>query len=147
MDNLFLDLLLVIWYAIISNLSCLIIHPYFFLLFLNCYWVAIFNSSNVCGVLKLWMVGFQQVPCSNQDTQTNIKSYHNALKHWFSLDTKGLRGHWIDWLVWMLTTTIAHHYMQTMEMRKKGFIKNKIVEAIVRKSVEKATLILLTHVA
>jgi hypothetical protein len=47
----------------------------------------------------------------------------------------------------MLTTTIAHHYMQTMEMRKKGFIKNKIVEAIVRKSVEKATLILLTHVA
>jgi hypothetical protein len=30
---------------------------------------------------------------------------------------------------------------------KKGLIKNKIVEAIVRKSVEKATLILLTHVA
>jgi hypothetical protein len=37
--------------------------------------------------------------------------------------------------------------MQTMEMKKKGFIKNKIVEAIVRKSVEKAILILLTHVA
>jgi hypothetical protein len=47
----------------------------------------------------------------------------------------------------MLTTTIAHHYMLTMEMRKRGLIKNKIVEAIVRKSVEKATLILLIHVA
>jgi hypothetical protein len=47
----------------------------------------------------------------------------------------------------MLTIIISHHYMQTMEMRKKGLIKNKIVEAIVRKSVEKATLILLTHVA
>lgn len=40
--------------------------------------------------------------------------------------------------------------MQTMEMRIRELIKNKIVEAIVeaivRKNVEKATLILLTHV-
>jgi hypothetical protein len=37
--------------------------------------------------------------------------------------------------------------MQTMEMRKRGLRKKKIVEAIVRKCVEKATLILLTHVS
>jgi len=37
--------------------------------------------------------------------------------------------------------------MQTMEMRKRGLIKNKTMEVILRKSVEKATLILLTHVA
>jgi hypothetical protein len=33
--------------------------------------------------------------------------------------------------VWQLTTTIAHHYMHTLEMKKKGFIKNKVMEAIV----------------
>jgi hypothetical protein len=33
--------------------------------------------------------------------------------------------------VWLLTTSIAHHYMHTLEMKKKGFIKTKVVEAIV----------------
>jgi hypothetical protein len=46
---------------------------------------------------------------SNQDTQASIESYHGALKRWFALYTKGLRGRRIDWLVWRLTTTIAHH--------------------------------------
>jgi hypothetical protein len=50
--------------------------------------------------VELWMVGVRRVPHSNQDTQTNIESYHGALKRWFVLDTKGLRGHRIDWLVW-----------------------------------------------
>ncbi len=36
--------------------------------------------------------------------------------------------------------------MHTLEMKKKGFIKNKVVEAIVIKSVEKATFIPFTHV-
>jgi hypothetical protein len=49
---------------------------------------------------ELWMVGVQRVPHSNQNTQVNIESYHGALKHWFALDTKDLRGHRIDWLVW-----------------------------------------------
>jgi len=33
--------------------------------------------------------------------------------------------------MWLLTTTIAHHYMDTLEMKKRGFVKNKVVEAIV----------------
>jgi uncharacterized membrane protein len=41
---------------------------------------------------ELWIVGLCRVPHSNQDTQTSIKSYHEVLKHWFSLETKGLRG-------------------------------------------------------
>jgi hypothetical protein len=45
---------------------------------------------------KLWMVGVRRVPHSNQDTQVNIESYHGALKRWFVLDTKGLRGRRID---------------------------------------------------
>jgi hypothetical protein len=49
---------------------------------------------------ELWMVGVQRMPHSNQDTQAKIESYHGALKRWLALDTKGLRGHRIDWLVW-----------------------------------------------
>jgi len=94
---------------------------------------------------KLWMVGVRKVPHSNQDTQTIIESYHGALKRWFALDTKGFRGHRIDWLVWRLTT-IAHHYMHTLEMKTKGFIKTKVIETIITRSVEKVTLIPLTHV-
>jgi hypothetical protein len=36
--------------------------------------------------------------------------------------------------------------MHTLEMKKKGFIKNKVMEAIITQSVEKATLIPFTHV-
>jgi hypothetical protein len=69
--------------------------------------------------VELWMVGVQRMPHSNQDTQASIESYHGALKHWFALDTKGLRGRRIDRLVWRLTTTIARHYMHTLEMKKR----------------------------
>ncbi len=36
--------------------------------------------------------------------------------------------------------------MHTLEMKKRGFIKNKVMEPIITQSVEKAALILLTHV-
>jgi len=36
--------------------------------------------------------------------------------------------------------------MHTLEMKKRGFIKNKVMEAIITQSVEKATLIPLSHV-
>jgi hypothetical protein len=48
--------------------------------------------------------------------------------------------------VWQLITIVAHHYMHTLEMKKGGFIKNKVMEAIVIRNVEKATLIPFTHV-
>jgi hypothetical protein len=35
--------------------------------------------------------------------------------------------------------------MHTLEMNKKGFIKKKVMEAIITRSVEKATLIPFTH--
>ncbi len=59
---------------------------------------------------------------------------------------KGLKRCRIDCFVWQFTTTITHHYMDTLEIKKLGFIKNKVVEAIVTWSVEKVALILLTHV-
>ncbi len=96
--------------------------------------------------VELWIVGVRKVPHFNEDTQTSIESYHGALKRWLALDTKGLRGRRIDWLVWRLTTTFARHYMHTLEMKKKGFTKNKVMEAIVTRSVEKAAFIPLTHV-
>jgi hypothetical protein len=43
-------------------------------------------------------------------------------------------------------TTIAMHYMHTTEMKKHGFIRNKVVERIVKTNVEKATLIPHTNV-
>jgi hypothetical protein len=47
--------------------------------------------------------------------------------------------------VWLLTTIIAHHYMHILEMKKKSFIKNKVVEAIVAQNVENASLIPFTY--
>jgi hypothetical protein len=41
---------------------------------------------------------------------------------------------------------IAKHYMHTTEMKKHRFIKNKVVERIVKTNVEKATLIPCTNV-
>ncbi len=83
------------------------------------------------------MVNVRKMPHSNQDTQANIESYHGVLKCGFVLNTKGLGRRKIDWLVWRLITTIAHHYMHTLEMKKKGFIKNKVMEAIITRNVEK----------
>ncbi len=103
-------------------------------------------GSTLYVVVDLWMVGLQRVPHSNQDTQTSIEFYHGALKCWFSLETKGFRGQQIDWLLWRLTTTVARHYMHTVEMKKRGFIRNKVTECIVKTSVDKATLIPHTNV-
>jgi len=41
---------------------------------------------------------------------------------------------------------VARHYMHTIEMKKREFIKNKVVEHIVKTNIEKATLIPRTHV-
>jgi hypothetical protein len=95
---------------------------------------------------KLWMVGFCRVPHSNQNTQASIDFYHAILKHWFSFETKGLRGHYINWLVWRLTTNVAWHYMHQAEMKRQGFIKNKIMAWLVVASVDKANRIPHTNV-
>jgi len=86
------------------------------------------------------------VPHSNQDTQALIESYHGALKHWFSLETKGFRSQRIDWLVWGLMTMVPRHYMHIAKMKKCRFIRNKVMERIVKTNVGKATLILHTNV-
>jgi hypothetical protein len=85
--------------------------------------------------------GLCQVPHLNQNTQASIKSYHEVLKHWFFLETKGLRGCRIDWLVWRLTTTVAWHYMHQVEMKREGFIKNKVMAWLVVASVDKTNRI------
>ncbi len=41
---------------------------------------------------------------------------------------------------------IARHYMHTIKMKKHRIIKNKVMEHIVKTNIEKATLILHTHV-
>jgi hypothetical protein len=41
--------------------------------------------------------------------------------------------------VWRFTTMVARHHMHTIEMKKHGFIKNKVVERIVKTNIEKAT--------
>jgi hypothetical protein len=47
--------------------------------------------------------------------------------------------------VWKLTTMVIRHYMHTVEMKKCWFIKNKVVEHIVKVNIEKATFIPLSH--
>jgi len=86
------------------------------------------------------------MPHLNQNTKTSSESYHGALKHWFSLETKGFQGRQIDWLMWRLVTMVAKHYMHTIEMKKHGLIRNKVVECIVKMSIEKATSIPHTNV-
>jgi hypothetical protein len=41
---------------------------------------------------------------------------------------------------------VTKHYMHTIEMKKCGFIKNKVVEHIAKTNVEKATLIFHSNV-
>jgi hypothetical protein len=41
---------------------------------------------------------------------------------------------------------VAKHYMHIVKMKKHGFIKNKVMERIMKTSVEKATLIPNTNV-
>jgi hypothetical protein len=48
--------------------------------------------------------------------------------------------------VWRLTTIVPRHYMHIVEMKKCKFIRNKVVERIVKSNVEKATLIPHTNV-
>jgi hypothetical protein len=48
--------------------------------------------------------------------------------------------------MWKLSTIVVRHYMHMVEMKKCKFIKNKVVEHIVKVNVEKATLILHTNV-
>jgi hypothetical protein len=48
--------------------------------------------------------------------------------------------------VWRLTIAVARHHMHIAEMKKRGFIRNKVVECIVKTNVEEATLILHTNV-
>ncbi len=79
----------------------------------------------------------------SMDTQASTESYCGAFKRWFSLETKRLWGQRIDW---KLTITVARHYMHTTEMKKREFIKNKVVEHIVKTNIEKATLIHHSHV-
>ncbi len=88
--------------------------------------------------VKLQMGRFCRVPHSNQNTQASVKSYHKALKHWFSLETKGLMGCHINWLVWRLTMTMARHYMHQAEMKKQRFIKNKVMAQLVVANVDEA---------
>jgi hypothetical protein len=64
----------------------------------------------------------------------------------FNFETKGFKERYIDWLVWRLTTSMARHYMHQMEMKKRGFIKNKVVAQFVVASVEKAFMIPHTNV-
>jgi hypothetical protein len=43
-------------------------------------------------------------------------------------------------------TKVTRHYMHKFEMKKREFIKNKVVELIVKINIEKATLIPHTNV-
>ncbi len=107
-----------------------------------------FHPSNVTSNIALCIVfqgyGLLVFVVCYIPTKTPIEFYHGALKHWFSLETKGLRRRRIDWLIWRLTTMVARHYMHTSEMKERGFIKNKVVERLVKASVDKGTLIPLT---
>jgi hypothetical protein len=80
---------------------------------------------------ELWMVDVRKVPHSNQNTQASIESYHSALRRWFALDTKGLRGHRIDWLVWRLKNNHRTPLHAHISNEKRGFIKNKVMEGII----------------
>jgi hypothetical protein len=51
------------------------------------------NSTQI--TLKLQQ-RFAMLSHSNQNTQSNIESYHGALKQWFSFEIKSVRRCYID---------------------------------------------------
>jgi hypothetical protein len=94
---LFLGLLLSIWY--INALPLLVCYSWlsYICIFFHSlsYWKnnpIYILSCIVFVVVKLWLIGLWRLPHSNQDTQVCIRSYHGALKHWFSWNKRTLEG-------------------------------------------------------
>ena len=74
--------------------------------------------------------------------KNNIKSYHGVLKRWLTKFTENASGRRLNWLVWHLTKSVVFHDMYIEELKFKGFIPNKKIEAIVGKNIKKARNIL-----
>ena len=51
----------------------------------------------------------------------------------------------VDKLLWRLSNPVSNHYIYLMERKFNGFVVNKAVEDIIRKSIIKARDILSTH--
>lgn len=79
--------------------------------------------------------GSKKNPHAEQDINSSIESYHDAMKRWLGFTTKDLRGRLLDWLITMLTTTIHNHYTHRLAMKKAGLIKNDIMTLKDRESV------------
>ncbi len=75
---------------------------------------ALIFNYHLCILFLIW---FFFMSFTFKPKHSNIiKSYHGALKHWLSLEIKGLKMRCSDWLVWRLTTTIAN-----FGSKEKGF--------------------------
>ena len=79
------------------------------------------------------------------DTESSIESYHGALKRWLNTYVRVLRGRRVDWLLWRLSNSVSNHNIYLMERKFNGFVVNKAVEDIFRKSIIKAKDILSSH--
>ena len=96
--------------------------------------------------IEMYLVGHRRNSHSNQDTQTNIKSYHAALKRWMKVDNHQLRDRILDFLVWHFTTLVVIHYMYNHGKKFNDFILNKRMENIVANDIIKAKTIPLEHI-
>ena len=96
--------------------------------------------------IEMYLVGHRRNSHSNQDTQTNIKYYHAALKRWMKVDNHQLRDRILDFLVWRFTTLVVTHYMYNHGRKFNGFILNKRMKNIVANDIIKAKTILLEHI-
>jgi hypothetical protein len=87
--------------------------------------------------INLWMVGLWWSHIQTKTHKFPLNSKHGALKCW--LDIWGSR---VNKLIGWRSTTITKHYTHTPKMKQCEFIKNKVLECIIKTSVKWGALIL-----
>lgn len=83
--------------------------------------------------------------CQHGDSMKHYKPYHGALKIWLILNTHGLWGRKVDWLMWWLTNLVAIHYMYMQYKKINGLVLNKVVNNVVQMSLTWAWTIMVKH--
>lgn len=92
------------------------------------------TCSSICLHIGMWLKGLRRRPHSGADTTGHIESYHGALKRWLKLDQRGTQGQHLDWMIVKLIESVERHYEYRLELNSLGFVKNKVIADIVKKS-------------
>ena len=84
------------------------------------------------------MKGCREFPHANQETNNVVESYHCYLKTNFLSDRRKKCARRMDWLLYMLLTSVEPCYRFKEILKKEGYLNNYKKEKQFESSVEKA---------